>query len=147
MEIPSLPGNVGFYGLYDGCPGSGNQIACRIMIASTGATYTFTNLSEGTDYYLQILFIPMMVTPDQEICLHSKTAQPIVNCPVSTEVSDAGPNFPNQSYATSETISTSGSCVLSSSGIIFSAGTDITLNPGFCTSTFEFEAIIHGCNP
>lgn len=150
MEIPSIPGTLGFYALYDGCPGSGSQVACSIMIASTGSTYNFTNLTVGTDYYLQILFLPGNVGLDQEICLHSTTAQPGGgggNCPTSVVISDSGPDFPNQSYSSSQNITTIGSCTLTSNGIIFDAGTEVILGPGFDTSTFDFEAIIGGCTP
>ncbi len=147
MEIPGIPGTVGHYGLYDACPANGAELDCSIMISFTGSTYKFTNLIVGADYYLQLLFIPSTAGTDQEICLHSTTAQPVINCPTVTIVSDAGPNLPNQSYSTSQTISTSGPCVLGSTGIVFNAGTEIILGPGFSTGAFGFEAVIGGCTP
>jgi len=147
MEIPSVPGTVGFYGLFDDCPGVGNPLDCSIMIASGGSTYLFTNLTPGDDYVMQILFLPGNAGIDQEICLHSTTPQSNMNCPSNVVVSDSGANLPNQGYLSSLSITTLGTCTLSGNGIIFDAGTEIILNAGFDSANFDFEALISGCIP
>lgn len=97
MEIPGISGNIGFYGLFDACPGSGIEVECGRMLVFSGATYIFTNLIIGKDYFLQILFIPGAAETDQEICLQSTIGQTALSCPSSTDVSDVGTNLPNQS--------------------------------------------------
>ena len=76
LEIPTYPGLVAFYALYDNCPGSGgNEIECGILFGAT-TSKQLTGLTLGTDYILQMIYQVTYEGTDQELCLHSTTAQP-----------------------------------------------------------------------
>jgi len=150
MEVPAVPGTVGFYALYDSCPNNGgNQLVCSIIIASQNMTFPLTGLTVGQDYYIQLLFLPGNAGIDQQICLHSTTVtMPPNNCMANITVSDIGPNFPNISYQSSQSISTAGITTVTTSGVVYDAGTEVILNPGFETGlNVVFEAKIGGCTP
>jgi len=76
MVIPSIPALfLGYYGLYDGCPGAGgSQVGCKSMLVSSGGIEVFSGLNVGTEYFLQILFFDNISGTDQELCLWSEAA-------------------------------------------------------------------------
>lgn len=147
LEIPNVPGTVGFYALYDDCPSSGGaELQCSIIIpASTGTSFELLGLNVGSDYIIQTLFLPGNSGQDQEICIHSTT--PNTPCPTNVIVSDAGPNFPNMSYTSSQEIITNGACNITTGGLIYNAGQSVTLNAGFDSGPGSFEIMIGGCTP
>ncbi len=143
MEIPAIPGTVGYYALYDGCPGDGgSEVDCSIMIQSLGSTFEMTGLTVDQGYYVQILFLPGNEGMDQEICFHSTVE---AGCDDTVTISDLGPYFPNESHAANLTIETTGSTTITASDIIYSAGDTIRLNGGFDSGTGGFEANIADC--
>lgn len=147
LEFNSLPGNVGFFGLYTDCPNNGGiELDCSIIVPATGTTnLEFTGLMIGDQYLVQMLYIFTSPSADQELCLHSTT--PIVPCETNIMVSDIGPNFPSMSYQASQVISTNGPTQLTATGIIFDGGGGVELNPDFDTAGFTFEAVVIGCTP
>lgn len=147
MEFGSLPGTFAYYALYDDCPGGGGvQVSCEIMVPGTGATNaTFSNLTVGSNYILQLLFLSSEAGNDQEICLQSATVTS--SCDTNVTISDNGSNPPNTSYQVSNDITTSGTCNINGSGIIFDAGNSVLLNSGFSTAGNNFEVLVLGCTP
>ena len=142
FEYGSIPGTVGYYGLYNSCGGS--EIDCDIMIPGTGITsFDFSGLTVGNEYRLQLMYLPGNSGSDQTICLHSSTVE---TCPENIIVSDTGGNPPNQSYNAATMIITNGACNVTGTNIIFTANQEITLNAGFDSST-SFEAVIGVCVP
>lgn len=142
FEYGSVPGTVGYYGLYSSCGGS--EIDCDIMVPGSGIiSFDFIGLNVGDDYFLQVMYLPGNSGNDQTVCLHSTTA---TTCPNNIIVSDAGPNLPNQSYDATDMIITSGACNVVSNNILFTAGQEISLNNGFDSGT-SFEALIGVCVP
>ncbi len=147
MEFGSLPGSFAYYALYDACPGNGGvQVSCAIMVPGTGATSaTFSNLTVGTDYILQLLFLSSEAGNDQEICLQSATVTS--SCDANLTISTNGSNPPNTSYQVSNNIITSGTCNVVGNGIAFDAGNSVLLNSGFSTGGNNFEVLVVGCTP
>lgn len=142
FEYGSVPGTVGYYGLYSSC--GGMEIDCDIIIPATGITsFDFTGLTVGSDYYLQFMYLPGNSGSDQTLCLHSTT---VTSCPSNIIVSDGGSNPPNQSYDAADMIITSGACNVTGSNIIFTAGQEVSLNVGF-DSGVSFDAVIDVCVP
>ena len=142
FEYGSVPGTVGYYGLYSSC--GGTEIDCDIIIPATGITsFDFTGLTVGSDYFLQFMYLPGNSGMDQTLCLHSTTES---SCPSNIIVSDGGSNPPNQSYDAADMIITSGACNVSGADILFTAGQEVSLNIGFDSGS-DFEAVITVCVP
>lgn len=138
LEYNSLPGTVAYYGLYDGCPGSGgNELASSIIIAfsSPAGSIQFTGLTVNATYIVQLLHLDSQSGNDQEICLHG----PQPPCPTSIVVSNGGINIPNMSYLGCGVISTQGTTQVTTSGVSYEAP-QVILNPGFSSGSGVFEA-------
>lgn len=144
FEYGDVPGTVGYYGLYGSCGGA--ELACSIIIPATGTfSFDLTSLSVGSEYFLQVLYLPGNSGSDQTVCLHSTTVQS--SCPTNVVVSDAGPNYPNQSYDSGDIIETNGACNVNGGNIIFTAEQSIEFQMGFDSGIGDFEAVIGVCVP
>ncbi len=145
ISLNSAPGVLAFFGLYDACPNSGGtELQCDNILNTTApTTYDLTGLTIGNTYYLQMMYNPGLNGDDQEFCLHSNAVPP--PCDSQIIVSDAGPNLPNNNYQTSDIISTSGPCNVTT-GAIYDAANCVLLDSGF-ECQLNFEAVIGGCTP
>lgn len=138
LEYSNLPGTFGYYGLYDGCPGSGgNELASSFINAFSGpGSIQFTGLTINATYIVQLLHLPNQSgVANQEICLHA----PQPPCPTSIVISNGGVNLPNVSYLGCGVISTQGVTQVTTSGVTYEAP-QVILNPGFSSGSGVFEA-------
>ena len=147
FEYLSNPGILAYYTLFSSCPSNGGaELSCDPIFNFSGApgAFTFTVPSINQTYYLQLTYNGVENGTDQSFCLHSTT--PPAPCDTQIIVSNTGPNLPSMSYTVSDNIQTSGSAIVSSSGVVYDAANFVQLNAGF-ECFLDFEVKLDGCVP